>query len=227
VPPFYVSAAMPYLPMPKTDEEAYARNTKEQYEALGRFVEAFEMMVHEVREICIERICSGIGAKERKRLVEISFHHQAMSAKPLFDIMRAILAEIVNDATSPHYADRASFKSLLGRIESEYSHLQTKRNELLHGTWFVGYVGTDDPNASEFFVRKFKTSADGLIGITGLPKSAAELFDLAQACENVRHWLGYVDSCLQDNLKIADIFEKRDGEWTLIAYNDAMTLPKR
>ena len=37
---------MTQLPPPKTDEEAYARNTKEQYEALGRFVEAFEFMVY-------------------------------------------------------------------------------------------------------------------------------------------------------------------------------------
>jgi hypothetical protein len=114
-----VSISMPQLPMPKTDKEALAKNTKEQYEALGRFVEAFEMMVHEVREICIERICSGVGSSERERLVEIAFHHQAISAKPLFDIMRAILAEIVNVPTCTHHVDRAHFKAIVGRISKE------------------------------------------------------------------------------------------------------------
>jgi hypothetical protein len=218
---------MPKLPMPKTDEEAYAKNTKEQYEALGRFVEAFEMMVHEVREVCIERICGGIGSSERERLVEIAFHHQAMSAKPLFDIMRAILAEIVNVPTNRHYEDRAHFKSLLGRIEGEYNHLYNKRNELLHGTWFVGYVGVDDPDASEFFVSKYKTTSDGLVHISDLPKNATELLDLAKACDDVREWVGYVDSCLRDNLKITDLFGKRDKEWALVVYKDAKTLPKR
>ena len=41
---------MPKLPMPDTDEDAYAKNTKEQYEALGRFVEAFEEMIEEIVE---------------------------------------------------------------------------------------------------------------------------------------------------------------------------------
>jgi len=39
---------MPRLPMPPTNNEAYKKNTKEQYEALGRFVEKFELMVNEV-----------------------------------------------------------------------------------------------------------------------------------------------------------------------------------
>jgi hypothetical protein len=44
-----VSVPMPRLPMPPTDKKAYSKNTKEQYEALGRFVEAFELMVDEIR----------------------------------------------------------------------------------------------------------------------------------------------------------------------------------
>lgn len=218
---------MPHLPMPKTDEEAVAKNTKEQYEALGRFIEAFELMVHEVREICVERICAGVGSSERERLVEIAFHHQAMTAKPLFDIMRAILAEIVNEPTNSHYNDRAHFKSIMSRISREYKHLFEKRNELVHGTWLVGYVGDDDPDASEFFVRKFKTSADGLVPFTDLPKKATELLELAAACEDVRDWLGFVDSCLQDDLKITDLFEKRKDDWTLLFYEGGKTLPKR
>jgi hypothetical protein len=52
-------------------------------------------MVNEVREICIESVCKGVRSSERERLVEIPFHHQNMTAKPFFDIMRAIIAEIV------------------------------------------------------------------------------------------------------------------------------------
>lgn len=37
---------MPRIPMPPTNAEAYKKNTKEQYEALGRFIEAFEAMVN-------------------------------------------------------------------------------------------------------------------------------------------------------------------------------------
>jgi hypothetical protein len=93
-----------------------------------------------------------------------------MTAKPLFDTMRAIIAEIVNVETSPHYADRATFKKVLSCIETEHNHLYNKRNELLHGTWLVGYTSFDDPNAKEFRIRKYKTTADGLADVQ-LPKT--------------------------------------------------------
>ena len=208
---------------------AFAKNTKEQREALGCFIEAFELMVNEVRGICIDNICAFHGEDERKHLVEIAFHHQAMTAKPLFDVMRAIVAEIVNAPTSPHHADRAIFKAVVGRISKEYSHLYEKRNELVHGTWLIGYAGWDDPDANEFYVQKFKTSADGLVGVSDLPKTAAELLDLAKACEDLRDWLSYLDSCFRDwnRIRITDVFEKRDEEWMLIVYEDAKALPKR
>ena len=112
---------MPKLPMPPTNEEAYAKNTKEQYEALGRFVEAFELMVDEIRGICGDCVSMTVGAikpvkpddksweewikeeGDRRHLISIPFHHQGMTAKPLFDIMRAIVAEIVNVPASYYY----------------------------------------------------------------------------------------------------------------------------
>jgi len=197
---------------------SYQTNVRAQYEALGQFVESFEKMVDDVREICIQRI--GSGGDER--LAEIAFHHQAMTAKPLFDIMRAILAHAVN-----HHADRALFRSVLGRIEREYSHLYNKRNELLHGTWFIGYSSQKDPDAAEFYVKKLKTSADGLVGVKDLPKNAHELTDLANACSEVRIWLGEIDRCIQDNLKLTDVFNQRNDEWVLAFGDNERTLPKR
>jgi hypothetical protein len=220
---------MPHLPMPPTNESNYEKNTKEQYEALGRFVEAFELMVNEVREVCIERICTGVGSSEREHLVEISFHHQAMTAKPLYDIMRAIIAELVNKPTSRHHADNAKIKALLGHIEGEYNHLYNKRNELLHGTWLIGYVSADDPDASEFLIRKYKTSADGLVAAKELPKNAPELLTLRDRCAAVRNWIGHVDFCLQDGHALSEFFKCDDKTW-FFRFSEASnwtTLPKR
>jgi hypothetical protein len=220
---------MAKLPMPPTNEEAYKKNTAENYAALGRFVEAFELMVNEVREICIERVCDGIGSSERARLVEIAFHLQSMTAKPLFDIMRAIIAEIVNSPTSPHYANRTIFKDLLGYVENEYNRLYSKRNELLHGTWMVGYVSHDDPDAKEFVVRKYKTTADGLATAKALPKNAAELLDLVTRCDDTRTWLGHVDFCLQDKISISDFFKLEGQVWKFFinAESAGATLPRK
>lgn len=168
-------------------------------------------MVNEVREICIERVCSGIGSSERKRLIEISFHSQGMTAKPLFDTMRAIIAETVTVETSHHYADRTSFKKMLSCIETEYNHLYNKRNELLHGTWLVGYTSVDDPNAKEFRVRKYKTTSDGPADVK-LPKNVPELLDFVDRCDDARMWLAHVDYCLQDKHSIGEFFQQLPGE---------------
>jgi hypothetical protein len=183
--------------------------------------------VNEVREICIERVCDGIGSSERERLIEIPFHHQVMTAKPLFDIMRAIIAETVNAPTSPHYQDRTTIRKLLSHIETEYSGLHSKRNELIHGTWFVGYTSNDDPDAKEFVVRKYKTTSDGLTEAQSLPKNASELLDLARRCDETRTWLGHVDYCLQDKRPISEFFKKNGQDWKLFLTTESigMTLP--
>ena len=133
--------------MPETNEEAYATNTKEQYEELGRFVEAFELMVNEVRETCID-LLSKDG--DHRDLVRIAFHHQSLSAKPSIEIMRTIVTEVVSNPSSFHHGDKEIFVEVLGKIQGAYEHLSNMRNNLLHGTWFVGFVSEDDPNAERF-----------------------------------------------------------------------------
>jgi hypothetical protein len=220
---------MAKLPLPPTHTATYQKNTKEQYEMLGRFVEAFELMVHEVREICIEQICQGIGSSERERLIEIAFHNQSMTAKPLFDIMRAIIAEIVNIETNQHHKERETFRKVLSCIEVEYNHLYNKRNELLHGTWFVGYVSDDDPDSKEFRVQKFKTTSDGLASAK-LPKNADELLTLVNRCNDARTWVGAVGFCLQETISICDHFSRPPGEpWRfyLTPGSVGTTLPRK
>jgi len=79
---------MPRIPMPPgSDDNAYKKNTTEQYESLGRFVEAFERAVNELRE-CSITLIERDG--KHTRLIEVALHHQALTAKPLFDIFRAL-----------------------------------------------------------------------------------------------------------------------------------------
>jgi hypothetical protein len=215
-----------FAAMPDQTETPYEKNTRLQYEALGRFVEQFEMMVNEVREISLERLLEGLDDHQKGGLIEIAFHHSVMTAKPLFDIMRAILADALNIPAHPHYKDRAIFKEVLGHIEKEYSFLYNKRNDLLHGTWFIGYYYSQDPEAAEFILQRYKTSADGLIRAKKLPKNAHELLSLADRCSEVRTWLAQIEICFTHaKVNISEIFEKNGKEWLLATR--MTTLPKK
>jgi hypothetical protein len=67
---------MATTPIDPSKSDAYAKNTKEQYEALGRFIEAFEMMVERTRSNCVELLERG---KSHKELVTIALHHAALN----------------------------------------------------------------------------------------------------------------------------------------------------
>src|SRR6266481_3724405 len=177
-------------------ESPYAANVKSQYEELGRFVEAFEMMVAEVREACIGLFSLNLV---QKRELEIVFHHRIMTAQPLFEIFRASMVERLADddfrkRNDMDDLDRVSFIGVLRAIAGEYSKLINKRNSLLHGTWFVGFTSNDDPDSSEFEVIKYDVAAEGLRR-AALPKDVASLSALRARCEEVRSWVGVLYSC--------------------------------
>jgi hypothetical protein len=174
-------------------------------------------------------------------LLEIVFHHQALTAKPLIEIFRAIVAELVDDSLEAQrdeanniadpdppllagpngkpmpftVKDQESFLGVMKVIQDEYNDLTSKRNNLLHGTWFVGYPSIDDPFSAEFLVRKFATSKTGLTAID-LPKNAAQLKALSDRCESVRSWIGWLELCLTGGLKIADTFQQDGKIWHFV-----------
>lgn len=205
-------------------ESTYDRNTKAQYEALGRFVEAFEMMVNEVRQTSVTLL-----ARDPKHhdLVQVAFHHQALTAKPLFDIMRAIIAETVNVPNDPLYNDRAQYRSVLGHVQREYDNLVSMRNNLLHGTWFIGYTSSDNVDATQFTIRKYTTSKDGLKSVPELPKNADQLSALTNRCDVTRHWIGWIENCLTGHSEIQERFQKQDDDWVLVTpQGSKTTLPQ-
>lgn len=240
---------MPRLPMPPTNEENYQKNTKEQYEMLGRFIESFELMVNEVREICLT-----LAARDGRNaaLIETILHYHTFTAKPLFDVLRCLVAEVIKDSFQEHedrakgitnaerplladangnpfditIKDRDTIFGVLTFIFRHYDDLSNQRNDLLHGTWYIGYVSRDDPNSDQFFIRRFKATKQGLSPVARLPKTAAELKSLRDQCERVRTWLAYVEEALQTPSLIGQLFEFRDQKWWLdTGHGTKMTLP--
>jgi hypothetical protein len=214
------------------------------YEALGRFVEAFESMVHETRSITI-RPLSDNKNMHHHGLIEIAFHHYCMTAKPLFEIFRAIIIQIVNvsievqeirkksgrddyplpivdsfgKSVSFIPSDREKFLGVLKTIAKEYGDLMDLRNGLLHGSWFVGYDSSID-----FDLHKYIVTKEGLARVD-LPKTTSELLELCDRCENVIPWLHKIEGCVTGMYKISDEFQRSESDWVISAGHT--TLPKK
>jgi hypothetical protein len=184
-------------------------------------------------------------------LLEIVFHHGAMTAKPLFEIMRALIAERVSasikaqkDDSDPEASlrlkgsdekdvplsdqDQTTILGVLSFISGRYMDLATKRNNLLHATWYIGYSSVDDPDSSTFLVSKFTPNGEGLRKLE-LPSKASELKDLAEICRTIEGWILWLQSCLTGSVKVAKTFQydKETKIWWLVTPQGfRTTLPK-
>jgi hypothetical protein len=173
-------------PPEETREARYTRQTKEQFEAIGRFVQAFELMVNTVRFGLLQ-----LTAKDPKHqsVLNIIFHHQSITAGPLMDMLRAIIAEIVLD---PDYkvlkTERDATLLIISQIANEHRDLVEHRNNLLHGTWFIGWTNPADQDFSEIKVTKFKASATGFKSVPR-PANIEEMRSLVSECGRVEHLL--------------------------------------
>ncbi len=233
------------MPMPDRSK-SYEENTREQYETLGRFVEAFEALVHEIREACVALLSRDTMHRD---LVQVAFHHQVITAKPVFEILRAIVAELISgsiveqtllkegiieelETTDPRGnplcfspAEQDSYLGVMKFIAGEYNDLVETRNALLHGTWFVGYVHESDPTSIEFHVRKYSVTKTGLDPMKELPKNAKELRELAHRCDQVRTWIAALSYCVQGNEKLDVYFDQQQKQWFLKMGGNKTTLP--
>jgi hypothetical protein len=169
-------------------------------------------------------------------LASVALHHQTLTAKPLFEILRTMIAEISKNTYTrkKHHIDddsQAIIVGVLGTINKEYEDIANLRNSLLHGTWYVGFTGPDNLEAKEFYVQKFATRAIGLVPLE-LPKTAAELNALTERCYAVRYWIIPINSVfLFDDgafrLKEKFWFDKDRKKWLIRTPTGDETLPEK
>ena len=123
-------------------------------------------------------------------------------------------------------ADRDTYFGVLSFLHGKYNSLANLRNDLLHGTWYIGAVSELDPVSSKFRIHRYKATKTGLTLTDGLPTDAAELKKLADKCDDVRNWFDWLMTCFEGEIKIKDTFRFMDGTWWFVHPNgNKHTLP--
>ena len=165
-----------------TRKEKYEAQTREQFESLGRFVQAFEQMVSAIR--------TGIEARlqqESQNMVYFTrmiFHHRALTAWPLWELFRGVVFTDANELRPVTPSDADEFHNVLSKIAKEIEALISARNDILHGTPFIGWTSADQEDFSEMMIVKWGVSAKGWKeGKT--PTSALDLIELGGRCKRV------------------------------------------
>lgn len=196
----------------------YDKHSQAQYAALGRFVEAFEAMVDQTRNDCISLLAANTMQAD---WLSVPFYHQVMTAKPLFEILRGVIAQMINDEDfrAVHgitNAEQTMFLSVLAHIASEHETLTKTRNDLLHGTWGIQFRAS----LKEFTVERRRVGKLGLSSPDGLPKNVAALDELSQRCREVAWWIRAITGCMPigtgDDLTLTKTFIREGREWVRI-----------
>jgi hypothetical protein len=192
----------------ETRNEKYQRQTKEQFEELGRFVQQFEQMVDAARFSCVQLTSSSA---QHQSLMNVTFHHRSMTAEPLIQIMRALYGEKIK-TIKPETEEVDTISSILSQIGRDYSKLAGKRNELLHGTWYIGWANPADDDFSDLKVAKFKTPATGL-ALAETPKKVEDLREITAECKRVGDLIRALILTLIAGSKAKDLFIKDGQLW--------------
>ena len=204
-------------------ETEYQRNlqrregaTKEQFEWLGRFVQAFELMVSTVRIGCI---MNTSFFPKHQQLMNIVFHHQAMSADALFSIFRAIITTVVTDPESQvPPEEQIAYKGVLQQISTEYCDLCSERNKMLHGTWRIGwYYDINETEFEKVFMHKGNVSKDGFRYVSPV-NTVEDLKAVIKRCDDLEDMIGRVNAIFgfRQELRISRNFQKVGGRWKTV-----------
>jgi hypothetical protein len=151
-------------------------------------------------------------------LTDVVFHHEAMTAKPIFDIWRALLVTMksLHEANAPSHDgpdDIATMNRILKYIAKEYQTAVGNRNMLLHGTWFIGWGNETTEDFSNLDLMKAKVTATGLTYMA-TPKSKEEIIALTQQIAALRPLIVEATMDAKRNVRFQDRFVKAGLVWT-------------
>jgi hypothetical protein len=183
---------------PEERNEKFDRQTEEQYSALGRCVVHFELLVNAMR-VGIVTILEQNGLRNQQ-LTNILLAN--ITAAPLKQVLQAIVGQVVRlNSTERGICDR-----IFERVEA----LTKRRNEIVHGTWFIGWVGVEDVDFSVARGHKLTRGKTGA-SVKSLDCSASDLRRFAAECDATTQLVFRLCGCVATSRPIERNFVVEGG----------------
>jgi hypothetical protein len=209
----------------KKSPNAHARD---QFAALGRFIQNFEQIVSVLRTECGRLVRGGdlgSGVVAGNVLLfywnisALAFHHDSMTAKPIVDIWQAMVSEqcraLVVLSKLSEEGQRISLE-IVRSIANDTRDLANTRNTLVHASWNIGFWPPIEEyeDLSRIWVQKYRVPKDGLQLRDDLPRSFEQLMEYGNQAHRILGRLGrFLQFFIFSPEKIESVFSKKDGEW--------------
>ncbi len=189
----------------------HEKTERAQFEAIGRFVQAFEAMNEVCRRLLALIIPTDHLSQEKLNLV---LHHNALTAWPLFELARNVAIMHAAQREADEEQLRA-LTSVFSQASREFQELVDARNTLLHGTWRIGWRSPMDAPTDRLSMYKFKPVQGELRQSATAPTTTGELLALVNGCEDLSRMLEHLLACLINpgGPRVSQNFKKVDGRW--------------
>jgi hypothetical protein len=173
---------------PKFDEQ-----TEDLYAAIGQFAVEFEHVCNYLRVI-IMTILNKEGL-DNEKVMQILLSD--LTAEPL----RSLVASLIPETQQLSETDRKVVSKILNSVQD----LTKNRNDVLHGTWFIGWASVGDTEFKTAPGVKFKKDKGGVATKTFNWK--VEDFDeLTEEATKLVRLLGRLNGCIAFNFKLEKNF---------------------
>lgn len=179
--------------MKKDTKQKYDEQTEDLYAAIGRFAVEFEHVCHRMRVIIMTIL--GKEGLANDKVMQILLSEQ--TAEPL----RGVVVSLIYETQTLSDTDR----KIVHKILKEIQDLTKLRNDVIHGTWFIGWVSSDDTEFTDALGIKFKKDKDG-VATKNFSWKKNDFDELTEKAKELTNLLARLSGCISGNYKIENNF---------------------
>ena len=168
------------------DEEAkrkFDEQTEDLYAALGRFAVEFEHVCNYLRSIIMTILSKeGLGNQQVMQILLSD-----LTAEPL----RSLVGSLIPETQQLSETDRKIVSKILNSVQD----LAKNRNDVLHGTWFIGWASIGDTEFKNAPGIKYKKDKNGVATKT-FNWTVDDFNELTEEATKVWRLLARVNGCI-------------------------------
>ena len=192
--------------MDEDTKKKYEEQTEDLYAALGKFAVEFEHICHYLRLI-IMAILDNEGLHNEKVM-------QILLADLTADPLRTLVMSLVAETQDVSDVEKKIISMILNRVQN----LTKTRNDVLHGTWYIGWAAAGDDEFTGAPGIKIKKNKKGAAPKT-FDWKAKDFEELSADAVELWNLLARLNGCISGSFKIENNF--------VVDANGGVSLPKK
>lgn len=178
------------------------------HQAIGEFAVAFENISHQQLR-CIEVLLKSAGLRN-ERVMQILFANY--TSEP----MRVMLQSLIGQLSPPDASEQAIVRNLLGR----HQKLISRRNEVMRGTWMIGYGNEQTTDWGTAFGWKLGKNQKGA-SVKGFKYRVEDFNELTQEANELVKAFFRLFGCYSGGFEVKKNFDV-DDDGTVSAPNTSV-----